>query len=630
MKIAPSALTTKPNKPTTSFWQMIGPVLLYLVLHLAFEGHANSFQTPLNITAWYPPNAIAIVFLLIMGLRFWPVVIVAFLLGNLAIWEQWQIDWSTILPPILNACAAITGGYLLVRNRHFVPGPYWSLKGLAGFCLVALAVAILSGIGTQGTWLLLGRIDLDQISQMSSEWILGDMIGLMVLTPFLLVIAVPFSNAFLPRGRDKGWRYLLGRIRRTPYRALEALVLFGFTVLIIHTVFLSPIAQWHNLLYLCFLPVLWAVLRYGFIGATLIATVIAFAGLTAALLLADPIALFPNRNDIHIFQLFILVLALVAYTLGVTMDELRRAKRSIEGHRQELEGIVAVRTQELSREIEVRRRAEGELRAMNDQLEHRVLERTYALSKARERAERASEAKTRFLQNMSHELHTPLNAVLGFAQLLEREELGPLGHPKYQDYAHHIMAAGSHLLSLVGDLLDMASLTEENYPLQRQPLDLTMLAEEACLMSGPKAMERQIALKMSNGSGAMMVNADKHRLLQVLLNLVNNAIKFSPEKSTITISTRTDGQTAILEILDEGPGIDPAESELVFERFWRGSKSQLSDQGGMGLGLAIARSLTERHGGTLVLQSRGNSGTCAEIRLPLYNQLSSGDQDMHT
>lgn len=629
MKITSSALINKYNKPITPTWKLIASAILYIVLHLALEAHAQAFLSPLKITAWYPPNAIAIVFLVMVGLRVWPIIIIAFILGNLAIWEHWQIDWSTVIPPILNAGAAIAGGALLLRNRRFIPGPYWSLKGLAGFCLVSLTVAVLSACGTQGLWLLLGRISPAVLPRMFSEWILGDMIGLMVLTPFLLVIAVPLGRLLLSSRPDHIWRTLISHIRKNPYRALEALALFGFTILTINLIFLSPLAQWHNILFLCFLPVLWAVLRYGFTGATVIVTVIAFSGLTAALFLSDPTILFPNRYSFHIFQLLVLILALVGYTLGVAMDELRRAKLSIEGHRQELEKIVAVRTQELSREIEERRRIEDALRAMNDQLEHRVLERTNALNKARERAERASDAKTRFLQNMSHELHTPLNAVLGFAQLLEREELGPLGHPKYQGYAHHIMAAGSHLLSLVGDLLDMASLTEENYPLQCRPLDLRTLAKDACLMSEPRAMERHIILKINNGPDAMIVNSDKHRLLQVLLNLINNAIKFSPEKSTITISTRTENRTAILEIQDEGPGIDPNDTELVFERFWRSSNSQLSDQGGMGLGLAIARSLTERHGGTLALHSEGHSGTCAVIRLPLYDQTLPEEGDAH-
>lgn len=619
MKTAYNTNTAFPDKPDIPLWKMAALIFLYLAFHLVFEMHAHAFLSPLKITAWYPPNALALVFLLFMGLRVWPVVILAYVIGNLAVWEHWHIDWDTILPPVLNASAVIVGGVLLTRNPHFIPRTNWSLKDLAGFCLVAFAIAVISGIGTQGGWLLLGRADPALLPRIMGEWILGDMIGLMVLTPFLLVIALPFSKKVIAKGSNNICWFLLKACRQSPYRVLEALALTAFTVLVIHTVFLSAQAQWHNLLFLCYLPVLWAVLRYGLVGATLTATAIAFSGLTAALYLTDPTILFPNRADIHVFQLFTLILVLVGYTLGVAIDELRYAKRSIESHRQELEEIVTVRTLELSKEIQVRRRAEDELRVMNDQLEHRVLERTNALNKARERAERANEAKTRFLQNMSHELHTPLNAILGFAQLLERGEFGPLGHEKYYDYARHILAAGNHLVSLVGDLLEMASLTEENYLLQRQLLDLNALAKDASLMSEPRAMDRRITIKIKTLPTDLTINGDKHRLLQVLLNLVNNAIKYSPKDSVITISTHRENDAAVVKIRDEGPGIAPEDTDRVFERFWRRNHSQLSDQGGMGLGLAIARSLTERHGGTLVLgqNDKGKSGTCAQVRLPL-------------
>ncbi|GER02190.1 hypothetical protein JCM17845_28130 [Iodidimonas gelatinilytica] len=614
------------GKPWPKGWWQRGLLIAtYLLVHTFFDAHAKAFQTPLNVTTWYPSIGFTLAFMLYYGPKSLPLVAFGYLAINLLVWENGAFNIYTILPPLFNSIASLAGAQYLHKHIGSISRP-WTLQMLAHFGVGTLLTSTLAGISIIGFWISSGLRPSSVFFPSLMEWMLGDVIGISIVAPFMLVIFIPHLSLLVRDGIQTVLHQNVRFLKENLFFLADLLIGASLLISVIYLVFFSSFGQTYNLLFLNAIPVLWAVLRHGFRGAVLVATTIAISGLASVLYLDESTRFISSRTDIYIFQLFTMILTLASYTLGAAIDELRRAKKSIERHRRELEETVRHRTMELVQENAERRRAEDDLIRINDMLEQRVLDRTKALNEARLHAEHMSEAKTQFLQNISHELRTPLNAVIGFSQLLTREELGPLGQAKYRDYAQNIHSAGSHLLSLVGDLLEMASLTGEERPLQKTVRDLRPMVEEALSMSKPRADAKNIRLAITTHDAAIYVEADQHRLLQVLLNLIGNAIKFSPENSLVDIRLSQENRDAIIEITDQGPGIAEADLPLVFERFWRGNRSDISSVGGMGLGLSIAHSLIQKHGGNLSLGNVPDKGICATIRLPLSaHQATSPD-----
>lgn len=599
---------------------------IYLVLHLLLEMHAHAFRSPLTVTAWYPPLGLALSYFLCRGRNSWPVVALGFFLGVLLVWGT-HSGWVDALRIALSNTFAAWLGAQLLKRRSDLMGRNWGLGDLAAVLGVAALMGIVSGALILGYWALAGQMEISRLPPAFGEWILGDMIGIMLIAPLALVILAPFSLCMQSHGIRAMTARWMASVSHRPERLLEALAFVLVNAAIIFWVFLSQDARDFNLFFLCFLPVLWAVLRYGFVGATLTAAGIDILGLTAILYFGVPGGMSDNLMAVHYFQLFVMMLAIIAYTLGITLDRLRHAREALDRQSRNLEGQVERRTSQLASEIEERRHAEDKLRRLNDSLEQRVIARTEALNDARKRAERANEAKTHFLQNMSHELRTPLNAVIGFAQILEAEMLGPLGSPKYKDYARDINKAGSHLLSLVGDLLEMASLTGADRPLHLEPCSLRHVLDAVRVMAEPRATETGVGLAIDRNGSDIRLMADHPRLVQVLLNLVGNAIKFTPRGGHVDMAFRLEDGDAIIEISDTGPGIAKEDLPHIFDRFWRGSRSELTGAGGMGLGLPIAKSLAERHGGSLVIESRRGKGTRAIVRLPAISAFEDHERE---
>jgi signal transduction histidine kinase/CheY-like chemotaxis protein len=270
---------------------------------------------------------------------------------------------------------------------------------------------------------------------------------------------------------------------------------------------------------------------------------------------------------------------------------------------------------------------ERALREARDDLEERVKERTAELEKAKsevetfsfsilrakEELERASKFKDQFLSTMSHELRTPLNAVLGFSELLTEERYGPL-NDRQQRYVKHIHTGGRHLLTLINDILDLSKieagrlqLTIENVPVP------TSFAEVVDTMR-PLADKKSHKLLQQAPSG-LSVRADPTRFRQVLMNLIGNAIKFTPDGGEIRLSANRVEEVVRVEVRDTGLGIPVEEQQRIFEAFYRLGETDKRTEG-TGLGLAITRRLVELHGGNLGLESQPGAGSCFYFTLP--------------
>jgi len=231
-------------------------------------------------------------------------------------------------------------------------------------------------------------------------------------------------------------------------------------------------------------------------------------------------------------------------------------------------------------------------------------------------ADGANKAKSEFLASMSHELRTPLNAVIGFSEVMLNEVFGPLGHVRYREYAESIRGSGTHLLGLINDVLDMSRLNSGELKLLREELRVGDLIAEAVAVITLQAEAANVSLIEDVEPWLPTLKVDRRRMRQVLVNLLTNAVKFTPAEGTVRISAHRRGENVAIQITDTGIGMAPHEIPRAFERFSQVDGSLARKYEGVGLGLPLAKHLTELHGGCLDLQSEPGTGTTVTVILP--------------
>jgi signal transduction histidine kinase len=239
------------------------------------------------------------------------------------------------------------------------------------------------------------------------------------------------------------------------------------------------------------------------------------------------------------------------------------------------------------------------------------------LDGARMAAEAANLAKSRFLATMSHELRTPLNAVIGFSEVLR----GDAPAEQTQEFARSIQEAGRHLLSLIDDILDVTRAESGQLPVTLESVALGPLVSSVERMLRAQAEQARLTLTVSLPASPPRLRADERRLRQVLINLVNNALKFTPAGGSITLSLCLEPTALLLQVTDTGIGIAAADLSRVFEPFMQLDSQLARRYPGAGLGLYLCRVLTEAQGGTLTLESMPEQGTTATIRFPASSLL---------
>ncbi len=250
-----------------------------------------------------------------------------------------------------------------------------------------------------------------------------------------------------------------------------------------------------------------------------------------------------------------------------------------------------------------------------------------ALRRARDEAESASRAKSEFLANMSHELRTPLNAVLGFAEVMDQELLGALGNERYREYSRDISASASHLLGIINDMLDLARIEAGRFDIAEDVLDVEDLVSQCVSFLQPSITKAGVQVMLSPPGSQIGLRADQRAMRQVLLNILSNACKFSPQGSTIEIAWACDKDDRLrLSVTDQGEGMSASDVVNAFMPFGQVKNAMTSQREGTGLGLPISRSLLDLHNGEIEIDSTPGEGTTVLITLPadrVFNRVAA-------
>ena len=310
-----------------------------------------------------------------------------------------------------------------------------------------------------------------------------------------------------------------------------------------------------------------------------------------------------------------------AYLTGLADAATLREDRSVELRIRRDEGHgggqfvwVEMRCRPLDRDA---KKGSGEcevVAVLRDVSERKSQER--AIEIARAESERANAAKSRFLATMSHELRTPLNAIIGFSEMLTNESLN-FDATRRTEYAKLINDSGCHLLSVVNGILDMSKMETGNFEIVPEPLTPAPAIVSCCDLLALKARDAGVDIVTRVASDLPEIVADRRALSQILINLISNAIKFTPRGGGVTVSAQRDGDKLAVSVEDTGVGIGEADLQRVGEAFFQARASYDRRHDGSGLGLSIVKGLVRLHNGDMDIRSRLGEGTRVTVRLPL-------------
>jgi len=271
-------------------------------------------------------------------------------------------------------------------------------------------------------------------------------------------------------------------------------------------------------------------------------------------------------------------------------------------------------------------RADRAARLLNEQLnEHcRQLElANVALEKERERADAANHAKSEFLAKMSHELRTPLNAVIGFADVMRSGTYGEIGNERYKRYLEDITFSGNHLLGMINDLLDISTIDVGMLKIHQDNVDLDEVVEGVTSLMRIHADNAKVELRLDHQARRVTLIADERRLRQILVNLLGNAIKFTSPEGQVAMTTRMDREEGLkISVSDTGIGISQEDIASIFAPFHQVDHGNSRRYDGAGLGLTIAKSLSELMGGRLEVESELGKGTIVTLSFPAAQCMS--------
>jgi PAS domain S-box-containing protein len=238
------------------------------------------------------------------------------------------------------------------------------------------------------------------------------------------------------------------------------------------------------------------------------------------------------------------------------------------------------------------------------------------LDSARRDAERASALKSDFLAKVSHEIRTPLNAIIGFAEVIMDERFGPVGNERYKDYLRDIHSSGTHVMSLVNDLLDLSKIEAGKMELQAVPVDANKIIGECVSLMQPQASRERVIMRLSLAASLPRIMADERSVRQIVLNLLSNAVKFNDPGGQVIVATAlTEAGQVVIRIRDTGPGMSASDIEMALEPFRQLSNARPMTVG-TGLGLPLTKALVEANQASFTIRSKVDQGTLVEVAFP--------------
>jgi PAS domain S-box-containing protein len=270
------------------------------------------------------------------------------------------------------------------------------------------------------------------------------------------------------------------------------------------------------------------------------------------------------------------------------------------------------------RDITERKAVENRLRSLREQYTAELTLKNEQLEARNREVERANRLKTEFLASMSHELRTPLHTIIGFSELLGEQLEGPLTD-KQQRFVGHILQDARHLLELINEVLDISKIESGRLELKRETFDFGQCVEEVMAGIRHHAASRNITLENQNNFHESLY-ADRLRLKEILYNLLNNAVKFTPEGGRVWIEAGREGDTLHISVCDTGIGIPEKEQPSIFEKFYQVGDISGGVREGTGLGLPITKHLVELHGGAISVASQPGKGSSFRLVLPLLQE----------
>ena len=245
-----------------------------------------------------------------------------------------------------------------------------------------------------------------------------------------------------------------------------------------------------------------------------------------------------------------------------------------------------------------------------------VKEREENFQRATLAAQEASAAKSRFLANMSHELRTPLNAIIGFSEILSGQIFGALGNQRYVDYARDIQQSGRNLLGVINSVLEISRSESGKQDFATEPVDLGLVLRDCAARLAGKCEAGRVAFRLDESGEALVMEGDQEKVRQIFDNLMSNAVKFTQPGGRVAVTVHLDGSHIVAEVADTGIGMSPEDIEIALTPFGQVDNRLERKYEGVGLGLPLAKSLIERHGGALEIRSERGVGTVMRVSFP--------------
>ena len=520
-----------------------------------------------QVSPVWPATGLALAALLLLGYRAWPGIALGAFLANATADEPLATAAGIAAG---NTLEALAGAWLL--NREGFRRRLERLRDVTALVLLGAAGSTMVSATIGVTSLCLGGVEpWSRFDVLWLVWWLGDAMGALVVCPVLLVwLRRPFVP--FPQGRGREAAALLVALLAVSW------VAFGGPV--------AALFPYPALEYAVFPFVIWAALRFGQRGATLVAVLTSAIAIAGTLSGAGPFAYATRHESLVLLQLYAAVLVVTGLFLGAAMAERDQA---------EAERRAAAE------------RAERQLRAdlsTRERLERESRERAQELALADRR-------KDEFLAMLGHELRNPLAAISSALELLR------LGAGSRERLLEVLDRQAGNLRRLVDDLLDLARITRGDIALRSEPVDLARVVEGVIRGAAPAIERGGHQLAVEAPSEGLTLEGDPLRLEQVVANLIGNAIKYTPSGGRITVRLARQGEEAVLVVRDSGIGIPAELLPHVFEPFVQAERSLDRSQGGLGIGLTLVRRIVELHGGSVSAHSEGRGlGSELVVRLP--------------